>query len=145
MCEIKDLVVLVVDSDPIESKKTCDSLISIGVRRLICAGTYAEAITSLTNNDDIDIVLADFNLTENGIDYSPLLCSFLQKERPGVLIILTSKEYTCSIIMESWRIGATDLLHISRENEIENLMEKWLVLAKVKNITKELINGTLRK
>ncbi|MDD2231111.1 MAG: hypothetical protein PHY48_17120 [Candidatus Cloacimonetes bacterium] len=141
MCEIKDLVILVVDGDDIEAQKTCDSLESIGVQRLLCVKTYEDAVATLTNNPDIDIVLADFSLREGGTCCSPLLCSFLQKERPSVLIILTSKEYTCSIVMESWKIGAADILHISRENEIQNLMEKWLVLAQARNDLREIWSG----
>lgn len=141
MCEIHDLVILVVDADDVESAKTCESLESIGVKNVICVKTYDDAISTITHNENIDIVLADFNLREKGTDYSPVLCSFLQKERPGILIILTSKEYTCSVVMESWKIGAADIFDISRENEIPNLMEKWLILAKARNNTREILYG----
>lgn len=140
MCEISELLVMVVEPDPVALQQTCDALNRIGILNIVCVQTYKDSVQALESNSDIDIILADYNM-EGDDNYGILLCSYLKKHRPGVLFILTSKEYTCSVIMNSIKMGAEDILDLRRENEVENLMEKWLVLAKEKHKFKELLHG----
>lgn len=140
MCETKDLVVLVVDHDEKELQKSCDSLNRMGITKLVCVHTYTEAIEALKTNIDVDIIIADYDI-EPKKSLGALLCSNIRKENPGVLFILLSKEYSCSVIVESFKSNALDILDKNREGEIETLMQKWIDLAKLKNKTREILYG----
>lgn len=145
MCKAEDLLVLVVDADQNELSKTCGSLNNLGVTRLICVNTYMEAVEALATISDIDIVIADFAI-EAGKALGLLLCTTFKKENPGISFILVSKEYSCSVAVQSLRTGTVDdILDISRSGEIENLMKKWVYLAQQRIITKEILNGKLKE
>ena len=144
MCKTADLVVMVVEPDPNELQKTCDSLNRIGITKIICVNTYIKATLALRQNQDVDIVIADFSIEPNkalGI----LLCGASKKKYPGILFVLVSKEYSCSVVLDSFKIGAEDILDKNRENEVEDLMVKWIELAKQKNILKGILYGDPEK
>lgn len=140
MCQTSDLLVMVVEPDEVELKITCDSLNRIGITKIICVTTYVDAITALRDSGDVDIVIADFAIDAQK-PLGMLLCGAVKKEHPGILFILVSKEYSCSVVLESLPL-ADDILDKNRENEIEELMGKWINLAKLKNTTREILNGT---
>jgi hypothetical protein len=140
MCETSDLVVMVVEPDILELQKTCDSLNKIGITKIVCVDTYTKAIIALNENKDIDIVVADFQIEPNKA-LGLLLCTASKKKYPGLFFVLLSKQYCYSIVLESIGIGAEDILDKNREGEIEQLMLKWINLAKHKNITREILHG----
>jgi len=140
MCQTADLLVMVVEPDEAELKITCDSLNRIGISKIICVTTYVDAIAALKEDSDVDIIIADFMLNAQK-PLGMLLCGAVKKEHPGILFILISKEYSCSVVLESLPL-ADDILDKNRENEIEELMGKWIRLAKLKNTTREILNGT---
>lgn len=140
MCQTSDLLVMVVDPDKNELQKSCDSLNRLGITKIICVETYNQAIESLRESGDVDIVIADFVL-EPTKPLGMLLCGAVKREHPGILFILVSKEYSCSVVLESLPL-ADDILDKNRENEIEELMGKWIKLAKLKNTTREILHGS---
>lgn len=140
MCEIKDLVVMVVDSTPDELQKSCDSLNRIGISRIICTDSYVSAVRALKQNPDIDIIVADFSI-EPDKALGLLLCAAAKAQNPSLFFILVSKNYSCSVVLESFKTGAEDILDKNREGDIEDLMLKWVNLARQRNIIKEIING----
>ena len=146
MCEISDLVVMVVESDEKTLESSCNSLEKLGIARdkILCVHTYESAVEALTANSDIDIVLSDFNI-ENEQDLGLLLCTTLKRRYPKIFFILTSKEYSCSIVLESIKNGVDDILDLNRENEIEKLMKKWVLLAQYRNIAKEILYGRAQR
>jgi PleD family two-component response regulator len=146
MCKASDLVIMVVDSDEESLEQSCCSLESLGVDKdkIICIKTFEQALSALNDNGDIDIVLADFNL-ENSQHFGTLLCASIKKKIPGMLVILTSKEYSCSVVLDSFKNGAEDILDLKREGEIEKLMGKWIHLAKQRVITRELLYGSAQE
>lgn len=140
MCQTSDLQVMVVDPNPIDLQSSCDALNRLGITKIICVETYKDAVEALKQNSDVDIVMADFAM-EADKALGLLLCGFAKKNNPGILFILVSKDYSCSVVLESLPF-ADDILDKNRDNEIEELMGKWLSLAKLKNTTKEILNGT---
>jgi len=143
MCKIADLVVMVVEPNPLELKSACDSLNHLGIKRILCVETYTQAIESLSQEKDVDIVLADYEI-EEGKELGSLLVSVIRSEYPGVLVILTSKDYSCSVVLDSIRINADDILDKNRKNDIELLVPKWIALAQLKNKTREILYGTTK-
>ena len=143
MCKPSDLLVMVVEPDPVELKNTCEALGRLGITRLLCVETFVEAILSIKENSDIDIIIADFAI-EAGKTLGLLLCDALKKRDPAILFILISKDYSYSIVLDSIKIGAEELLDRNREGEIETLMQKWIDLAMQKNITREILYGKTR-
>ena len=143
MCRASDLVIMVVDSDEHSLEQSCCSLETLGItkEKIICIKTFDDALSALRDNTDIDIVIADFNI-EDGKNLGPLLCASIKKRIPGISVILTSKDYCCSVVLESFKNGAEDILDLRREGEIEQLMEKWIYLAKQRVITREIIYGS---
>lgn len=143
MCKASDLVIMVVDADLESLEQSCCSLESLGIvkEKIICIKTFDDALIALRDNADIDIVIADFNI-EDGKNLGPLLCASIKKRIPSISVILTSKDYCCSVVLESFKNGANDVLDLKREGEIEKLMEKWIYLAKERVKTRELIYGT---
>lgn len=140
MCAAKDLLVLVVDPNAVELHTTCDSLNSLGIKRLLCVSTYAEAVEAL-NEEAIDIVICDFAI-ETGKALGLLLCEKYRRRKPDMSFILLSKEYSCSVAIQSLQSGfVDDILDKTRKGEIENLMRKWVYLAQQRVITKEILNG----
>lgn len=147
MCKIDELCVLVVESEESELQRNCDSLKNLGIKRMICASNYEEAIEAISKNSDIDIVLADYDI-EEGKHLGMLLVSVIKKEYPSILVVLTSSKYTCSIVLNSMlhsEITADDVLDKNREGDIEELMGKWITLAQAKIDTRELIYGKEKK
>ena len=140
MCKISELVVMVIEPDKTTLQNVCDSLNRIGITHIVCVDNQTDALDALGSNPDIDIILADYNEDSNS-SHDIILPLYLKKERPGILLILTSKEYSKSVVINSIRIGAADILDLRRENEVENLMEKWLILAKEKCKFRELLHG----
>lgn len=143
MCHISELIVMVVEPDEALLKKTCDSLNSLGIKRIVCVENYADAIIALNDDPDIDIVLSDFNI-ELGQELGMMLCSLIKKEHSHILFILTSENYNCSIVLEGL-ITADDFFDKSREGEVENLLKKWIDLAQLRNNTRELLNAPGRE
>lgn len=146
MCKTSDLVIMVVDADEQSLEQSCCSLESLGItkEKIICIRTFDDALTALNDNSDVDIVIADFDI-EDGKNLGPLLCASIKKRIPGISVILTSKEYCCSVVLESFKNGAEDILDLKREGEIEKLMEKWIYLAKERVKTREIIYGTAQR
>lgn len=143
MCTVSDLVVMIVEPDKKELERSCASLERLGIKKLLCVRKYTDAIQAVSENKDIDIVIADFAI-EAGKALGLLLCESMKKKHPGILFILVSKEYCCSVVLDSLRTGAADILDKSRDGEIEDLMGKWINLAMQKNITKEILYGKSR-
>ncbi len=137
----EDLLVLVVEPSNVELHKICGSLNKLGIERLLCVNTYEEAVEALVTSEDIDIVVADFAI-ETGKALGLALCRTHRERHPGVVFVLLSREYSCSVAIQSLQNGSVDdLLDKSRAGEIENLMKKWVYLAQQRNITKEILNG----
>lgn len=138
MCEPKDLVVMVVDPDKESMKATCDSLSKCGITKTVCTRTYIDAIETIKNcRDDIDIVIADFDI-EAGRSLGLLLCGAMKKEHPGIYFILISKIFSGSIIINSLPI-ADDIL--KKTDDVSEHVEKWINLAAYRNSVKELFHG----
>lgn len=144
MCKVSDLMIMVVDADENELKKSCDSLNRMGINKIVCVESFQEAVEFLESDKGIDIVLADYAI-EEGKDLGMLLVSVIKKQYPGMLVVLTSKVYSCSIVLDSIRINADDILDKNRETDIEDLMGKWIALAQIYNETREVLNGTRKK
>lgn len=147
MCKVEDLCVMVVDPDEEELQKSCDSLRRLGLVNIVCVYSYEQAMATMANIHDIDIVLADYDI-EEGQDLGMLLVSVIKKEYPSILVVLTSKDYSCSIVLDSLLYNHTtadDILDKNREGDIEELMGKWITLARVKNETRDLIHGTKKR
>jgi len=140
MCKVNDLMVMVVDSDNLELKRSCDSLNRLGISKIVCVGTYQEAVDFLNSDNGVDIVLADFDI-EEGQSLGMLLVSVIKKEYPSILVVLSSKSYSCSVVFDSLRINADDILDKNRETDIEDLMGKWISLAQLKNETRDILHG----
>lgn len=139
MCETSSLVVMVVDPDPQELLSSCKSLNKLGITNIVCVESCKAAVKALRDNKDIDIVIADFDM-EPGKALGLLLCAAAKEECPGLLFVLVSKSYSCSVVLDSFRGGAEDILDKNRSNDIEELMGKWINLAKQKNILRKLLN-----
>jgi len=139
MCDTKHLVVMVVDPDPDDLQKSCNSLNRVGVTSIVCVDSYQNAIEALRYNPDVDIVIADYSM-EPGKALGLLLCTAAKKAYPGLLFVLVSKEYSCSVVLDSFKTGAEDILDKGRDSDIENLMGKWITLAKQKNELRKLLN-----
>ena len=142
MCLSSDLVIMVVDANEDTLDQSCCSLESLGISKdkILCVHSFDDAISTINSNHDVDIVLADFEI-EDGRNLGTLLCASIKQRIPGILVILTSKDYSCSVVLDSFKSGAEDILDLKREGEIEKLMEKWIHLAKQRVITRELIYG----
>jgi CheY-like chemotaxis protein len=140
MCKREDLIVMVVESNKIDLKITCDALERMGITKIICVESYQEAIHTLSENIDIDIVLADYAI-EEGKDLGTLLVTFIKKEYPRITIVLLSKEYSCSVVLNSIRMNADDILDKNRDDDIETLLVKWISLAQLKVETREKLYG----
>lgn len=141
MCKVSDLVVMVVDADDNDLKKACLSLNRLGIDKIICVYSLQEAIESLSSDPNIDIVLADYAI-EEGKDLGLLLVTVIKRKYPSICIVLTSKDYSCSVVLDSIKINADDILDKNRDDDIENLMGKWIALAQLKVETRELFHGT---
>lgn len=139
MCETKNLVVMVVDSNPEELQSSCVALNKVGITHIVCVESYSDAIKALKENSDVDIVIADYAM-EPGKALGLLLCIVAKEEYPGLLFVLVSREYSCSVVLDSFKNGAEDILDKGRSNDIENLIGKWINLAKQKNILRKLLN-----
>jgi len=140
MCAAKDLLVLVVDPNNVELHNTCNSLNNLGIERLVCVTTYEEAVEALTE-ESIDIVICDFAI-ETGKALGLLLCEKYRRLNPDISFILLSKEYSCSVAIQSLQSGfVDDILDKTRKGEVESLMKKWVYLAQQRVITKEILNG----
>ena len=143
MCKVSDLIIMVVDSNEASLEQSCCSLESLGIvkDKIICVRAFDTALSTLQENSDIDIVIADFDI-EEGKNLGPLLCASIKKRIPSTLVILTSKDYSCSVVFDSFKNGAEDILDLKREGEIEELMKKWINLAKQRVITREIVYGS---
>jgi CheY-like chemotaxis protein len=130
---------MVVDPNPEELLASCKSLNKLGITNIVCVDSCTNAVKALKDNKDIDIVIADFEM-EPGEAFGLLLCTVAKETCPGLLFVLVSKSYSCSVVLDSFRNGAEDILDKNRENDIENLMGKWINLAKQKNILRKLLN-----
>jgi len=144
MCKVSDLIVMVVDHNDSELKKSCLSLNKMGITKIICVYSFTEAVEALSANADVDIVLADYEI-EEGQELGLMLVSVIKKKYPSICIVLTSKDYSCSVVLDSIKINADDIFDKNREDDIENLMGKWIALAQLKVETRELFYGTRNK
>jgi CheY-like chemotaxis protein len=72
MCEVRDLLVLVVDDNIIRRDNICALLYSLEVSRIICTSSEEEAIATLTcsNLQTVDIILTSLNLKCESIKVS---------------------------------------------------------------------------
>jgi len=142
MCKVSDLLVMVVDSDQKGLENTCASLKRLGINKIICIDSYSEAVNILRSEESIDIVIADFAI-ETGKALGQLLCSTFKKQLPGVVFVLVSKEYSCSVALSNLHSGnVDDMLDKNESEEMEDLMKKWVSLAQQRNTTREIFNGT---
>jgi DNA-binding NtrC family response regulator len=124
-----------------ELQKTCSLVQNLGITRMLCAHSYNEAVSVLSDtNNEIDIVIADFEL-EAGKALGVLLCSTFKMKYPGVSFILVSKEYSCSVAIQMLSGKADDLLDKRENAEVQENLVKWVELAKERNKTRETING----
>lgn len=139
MCKTRDLVIMVVEPDVNILKETCDSLNRMGIEKIICVDSYISATLALRENRDVDIVVADFAIEPNKA-LGTLLCGAAKKKNPALLFVLISKEYSVNIVLDSFGMGAEDILDKTRKTDIEDLMGKWIELAKQKNILKGILN-----
>lgn len=144
MCAPGDLLVLVVEPNELELKETCLTLNNLGIIKQICVTSYEEAAATLTDAaQEIDIVIADFEI-QTGRALGLLLCENYRRHNPGMTFILLSKQYSCSVAIQSLQSGAVDdLLDKSRSGEVEILMKKWVALAQQRIKTKEILNDTV--
>ena len=143
MCKVSDLLVMAVDSDQKGLEVTCASLNRLGINKIICVESYSEAVNILKDNSDVDIVIADFAI-EAGKALGLLLCSTFKKKLPGVVFVLVSKEYSCSVAVHNLHSGnVDDMLDKNESEEMEDLMKKWVFLAQQRNTTREIFNGKL--
>jgi len=143
MCKTADLLVLVVEPDEKALQDTCDSLGRLGIEKTICVNSYTKAILALKDNPHVDIVIADFAI-EPDKALGVLLCGAVKKKNPGMFFVLISKDFSCSVVLDSFGVGAEDILDKSRKDDIENLMGKWIKLAKQKNILREILDERIR-
>jgi len=109
---------MVVDTSPEELQRTCGSLNRLGITNIVCVDSYQKAVRSLHENKDIDIVIADFAI-EPGKVLGLLLCEAAKEEHPGLLFILISKDYSCSVVLDSFRTGAEDILDKRIDTEVD--------------------------
>lgn len=141
MCKTEDLIVMVVESDEAELKSICSSLAHLGISHIICVYTYQEAVEMVSlEEDNIDIVIADYEI-EEGKELGTLLVSFIKEKYPSTLVILRSKEYSFSVVLNCVKTNANDIIDKRRDNDIEHLLPKWIAVAKSKNETMELLHG----
>lgn len=109
MCEISELVVMVVDSDEDSLTEMCDILTSLGLKRLLCAPDAESALYWLQpeKNGDIDIILSSNVLS--GMDGF----LFVNKARamcPNKQIIMYSNCKKPTAYLAALNIGATDYI-----------------------------------
>lgn len=140
MCEISDLTVMMVESDDKELKTACESLECLGIKKIICVSSYDDAIDMLDQEERVDIVIADYNITDDK-ELGLLLCVTIKRLNPSTLVVLMSDNYSCSIVFNSFSIQADDILDKKREGDISKLMKKWIELARQKRVTREVLNG----
>lgn len=141
MCKTSDLVVMVVDTNKHELKKSCESLEHLGINKIICVESYTDAIENIRISNDIDIVIADFDI-DAGKSLGLLLCGAMKKEHPSICFILVSRRFCGSVILDSLPI-ADDILKKNDSDLIEH-MPKWLELVKLRNSVKDLFNANSR-
>ena len=141
MCQTMDLVVMVVEPDKHHLKNTCDALNRMGINKIICTLSYQEAVEVLELEEDIiDIVIADYAI-EEGKDLGIMLVCLIKKKYPGILVVLHSQHYSRPIVLESIMMNADDIFDKNRESDIEDLLGKWIDVAKLKIDTRELVYG----
>lgn len=140
MCKVSDLVVMVVDSNEADLKRACTSLGKLGITKIVCVYSLKEAIEFLSEDANIDIVLADYEI-EEGKELGLLLVSVIKQQYPSISIILNAKDYSCSVVLDSIKRNADDIFNKNIEDDIEQLIGKWITLAQLKIETRELFNG----
>jgi len=143
MCKTADLLVLVVEPDVKVLENTCDSLGRLGIEKTICVNSYSDAVAALHANPNVDIVIADFAI-EPDKALGVLLCGTVKKKHPGMFFVLISKDFSCSVVLDSFGVGAEDILDKTRKDDIDNLMGKWITLAKHKNTLKEILDERIQ-
>lgn len=138
MCK---LVVMVVNQNKDELKKACDSLEHLGISKILCVESYVDALETIRLGNDIDIVVADFDI-DTGKSLGLLLCGAMKKEHPSICFILVSKRFCGSVILDSLPI-ADDILK-NNDSDLKEHMPKWLELVELRNSVKELFNAKSR-
>ena len=89
--------------------------------------------------DTINIILADYAI--EGKDLGIMLVSVVKKSYPDILVILYSHEYSRPVVLESIMMNADDIFDKNREGDVEQLIGKWINVAKLKIDTRELVHG----
>jgi len=140
MCKVGDLVVMVVEPDDSALKRSCASLNKLGITKMVCVHSYAEAIETLEADQNVDIVLSDYEI-EDGQELGGLLVSVIKKKYPSILVVLMSKAYSCSVVLGSLKFNADDVLDKNRETDIEDLLGKWIAVAQLHNEMRNILNG----